>query len=83
MGRAAQPVTRLPGGLLPRLFTLTCACMHADMRRRLFSVTLPCRHRQLPVKKHGALVARTFLPPLITQAGDEPSVFGVIYDSYT
>ena len=51
---AARNVAIAPGELLPRLFTLTAR------RRRLFSVTLLCRHRQLPVRKYGTLCCPDF-----------------------
>ena len=48
---AARHVAMSPGELLPRLFTLTVA----RRPRRLFSVTLLCRRRQVAVNNHGAL----------------------------
>ena len=61
MGCAARHIAKASGGLLPRLFTLTLRLL----LRRLFSVTLPDCCQPLPVRKHVALVARTFLPPLL------------------
>ena len=51
---AARDITIASGGLLPHLFTLT------PVWRRLFSVTLLYRYRQLPVKKYGALCCPDF-----------------------
>jgi len=69
--RTASRVTTKPGELLPHLFTLTpttfpvpLLARHPLQRReiigkcyseRLFSVTLLCPYKQLPVRKYGAL----------------------------
>ena len=59
--RAAYRVATISGGLLPRPFTITSTCGW----RLSFSVTLLCRHRQLPVREYGALCCPDF--PLAAQ----------------
>ena len=61
--RAACRVATTPGGLLPHLFTITSSTRRGEGQS--FSVTLLCRHRQLPVKEYGALCCPDF--PLAAQ----------------
>ncbi len=76
MRRAAPAVARRPGGLLPRLFTLTMpadAGMGGCFLSRYSAVT-----HSFPLGSMALVVARTFLSPLIASASDGPSVCGLI-----
>ena len=70
--RTASYVTIQTGELLPHLFTLTLFRKKTEFQR-LFSVTLLCSHKQLPVRKYGALCCPDF-PHFILKC-DKPTCY--------